>query len=68
MGIEKIDAYICTCDNCGEVFTYDDLIPSTGDEVEIDNMVRNDGEWIKDNGKYYCTECYEIHGEDYFIK
>jgi ribosomal protein L37AE/L43A len=65
MGIEKIDAYICTCDNCGEVYENGDYIPSMVNEFEIDNLVRNDGDWIEEAGKYYCPECYELDNDGY---
>lgn len=60
MGVEKIDAYICTCDNCGEVYENGDYIPSMANEFEIDNLVRNDGDWIKENGKYYSRNAMNL--------
>lgn len=65
MGIEKIEAFICKCDNCGEVYDNGDFIPSTGDEVEMESIIGNDSDWIKDNGKYYCPECYELDDDGY---
>lgn len=30
------------------------------DETETDDVVRNTGDWIKENGEYYCCDCAEL--------
>lgn len=63
MGIEKIEVYMCTCDNCGCNYEECDVYMVYPDSGEADNAVRNYGDWIKDNEKYYCPDCYELDGE-----
>lgn len=60
MGIEKVELYICTCDNCGCDYESDDLYRVFADETEVDDVVRNTGDWIKENAKYYCCDCAEL--------
>lgn len=67
MGIERIDAYICTCDNCGETYENGDYIPAMAFPNEIDDITRNDGEWIKEGDSYYCPECYKYDEDDKLI-
>lgn len=57
MGIVKTELYICTCDNCGCDYESDDLYRVFADETEADDVVRNTGDWIKEDGKYYCIDC-----------
>lgn len=67
MGIEKQTMYTVKCDNCGEYYTTDDIMPVFGDESEADNSVRNDGEWIKEEGLYFCPDCYEYDEGDHLV-
>ncbi|MFV0326917.1 MAG: hypothetical protein ACK5LF_21475 [Bacteroides xylanisolvens] len=67
MGIERIDAYICTCYNCGETYENGGYIPAMAFPNEIDDITRNDGEWIKEGDNYYCPECYKYDGDDKLI-
>ena len=67
MGIERIDAHICTCDNCGETYENGDYVPAMAFPNEIDDIARNDGEWIKEGDKYYCSECYKYDEDDKLI-
>ena len=65
MGIEKIEAYICTCDNCGETYDNGDYIPMGADESHLKDMMGSD--WIETDGKYYCLECYQIDDNDNIV-
>lgn len=67
MGIQKVELYVCTCDNCGRDYEECDLYMVYPDEVEADNAVRNNGDWIKEDGKYYCTNCYSYDRDDKLI-
>lgn len=63
MGIEKVELYVCTCDNCGCDYEESDLYMVYPDKTEADDACRNNGDWIKYHGKYYCTDCYELDEE-----
>lgn len=67
MGIEKVELYVCTCDNCGCNYEECDLYMVYPDETEADDACRNNGDWVKDNGKYYCSDCYELDDNGYPI-
>lgn len=60
MGIEKVELYVCTCDNCGCNYEECDLYMVYPDEAIADDACRYNGDWIRDNGKYYCCDCAEL--------
>lgn len=63
MGIEKVELYTCKCDGCGEYYDNGDYQPVFGDELDVDNTVRED-EWHRDGDKYYCRNCHEYDDDD----
>ncbi|MDR1884279.1 MAG: hypothetical protein LBR26_16085 [Prevotella sp.] len=66
MGIEKIQVYICRCDNCGEEYDNGDYVPMAADETGIRGLV-GDSDWVEEGGKYYCPQCYSIDDNDKLI-
>lgn len=57
MGIKKVEAYICVCDNCGREYEEGDIMPAACSESEMEDIVCSDLDWIKEHGNYYCPEC-----------
>lgn len=68
MGTIKIDAWICTCDNCGEMLRgWDDIIPVGFHESEAIDIINVNSDWIEKDGKFYCEDCHTIDEDDNII-
>lgn len=58
--------YAVKCDNCGELNENYDGYSFWSDESETKEMA-SESDWINENGKDYCPDCYEYDNEDNLI-
>lgn len=63
MGIIKEEFSAVKCDGCGKVCDGSEYSYWSDEDGAKDNAM--DSDWLMDfEGKDYCTNCYEMDGED----
>lgn len=65
--ILKMDYYTVKCDNCGKLYSDEHCgYTAWADEYgAIQNA--SDADWLKEDDKDYCPDCYEYDDEDNLI-
>lgn len=66
--IRKYTEECYVCDNCGEIMDDDCDIYDITTKSDIRNIAPYHGDWIEDGDKHYCSDCYEIKGDDVILK
>ena len=63
---QEFKCYTYICDNCGVDLHKDAEVSGWSDEDYLEE-VKEEGDWITDNGKDYCVDCYRYDDNDKLI-
>lgn len=58
--------YTVVCDNCGKDSNADSDFSCWNDEDWAQELAM-ESDWIKEEDKYYCPDCYEYDDDDNFV-
>lgn len=64
--IKEITTYTVICDNCGKDLFSDSEYTGFSDAGYVE-FEASESDWMENDGKHYCTDCYEYDDEDNLI-
>lgn len=64
--IQEVKMYTVICDNCKDSFQNYDGFSAWFDSDNAEQEAMNK-EWIEEDGKHYCTDCYKHNDDDELI-
>ena len=66
MAIKKVEMFTVVCDNCGADVNEGQEYSCYSDEGYA-KEVAMEANWIKENDKHYCEDCWEYDDEDNLV-
>jgi len=64
--IKIVKMYTIICDNCGKDVNEGEEYAAWNDEGFAQDIAM-EADWIKEDDKHYCTDCYEYDDDDNLI-
>ncbi len=64
--IKEMTMYTAVCDECGQQLNVGDEIIAWNDKGYAEDIAM-DSDWVTDNDKHYCPDCYYYDEDDKLI-
>jgi hypothetical protein len=65
--ILRMDYYTVKCDNCGKLYADEYSGYSAWNDENGAMEYASEADWIKEDDKHYCPDCYEYDDDDNLI-